>query len=490
MSKLNGQGKEGSMMCPDGLMRGKGRRGEGADRRHRKTPAWAIAVSALGLLSFAALLLGQTATDPGVRPGKMAGNFISGLTTNQAAVEGTTTGIFIEINQVTNTTGKQSDLVGLGPGFDSNSCSSCHAQPAIGGSSPATNPLTTGSPPIYQIDGATNTLPSFETPTGPVVVARFPFKADGVTPDGTVHQLFSVQGRSDAPGCTLAQPPFSTMTTINRQTLPVFGDGLIEIIQDSDILANMNANLSQKLLLGISGHPNRAADGSINRFGWKAQTRSLVIFGGEAYNIEEGVSNEMFPNEINDINSTGCILNPVPEDHTNYALTKLPPHRFPGDPEEQAVFMRFLAPPTVGGCPGGVGGGCPNGQTQFNNVGCVLCHTTSFTTPSSAIGALSNLTANLFSDLLVHDMGPCNADNVTQGTATGDQFRTPPLWGAGQRVFFMSDGRTTNIVTAVEDHFCLGNSQYPNSEANAVINNFNALDATDQQDLINFLRQL
>ena len=475
MSKRNGQAKEAGA------------------RGWRMRPVWMVAVSALALVPFGALVRAQTATDPGVRGGKQAGNFISGLTSNQAAVEGTTTGIFIEVNQVTNTTGKQSDLVGLGPGFDSNSCSSCHAQPATGGSSPVTNPLTTGTPPIYQIDGATNTLPSFETATGPVVVARFPFKSDGVTPDGHVHQLFSVAGRSDAPGCTLAQPPFSTMLTINRQTLPVFGDGEIEIIQDQDIINNMNANLSQKLVLGISGHTNRAADGSINRMGWKAQDRSLVIFGGEAYQIEEGVTNEMFPNEINDV--PGCELNPVPEDHTNYALLGLPPHRFPGDPEEQAVFMRFLAPPTPGGCPGGTGGGCANGLTQFMNVGCVLCHTQSFTTPASAVAALGNQTAVLYSDLLVHDMGPCFADDVTQGTATGDQFCTPPLWGVGQRVFFFSDGHTTDIVRAVEDHLCTagvskGGISYPNSEANAVINSFNALNATNQQDLINFLRSL
>jgi CxxC motif-containing protein (DUF1111 family) len=72
----------------------------------------------------------------------------------------------------------------------------------------------------------------------------------------------------------------------------------------------------------------------------------------------------------------------------------------------------------------------------------------------------------------------------------GDEFRTAPLWGIGQRIFFMSDGRTTDIVQAVEDHFCVGNSQYPASEANQVITNFNALSPQNQQDLINFLRSL
>ena len=98
--------------------------------------------------------------------------------------------------------------------------------------------------------------------------------------------------------------------------------------------------------------------------------------------------------------------------------------------------------------------------------------------------------ANLFSDVLLHHMGPCLADGVVQGAAAGDMSRTPPLWGVGQRLFFLHDGRTADIVQAVEDHFCAGNGVYPDSEANTVINHFNALSAKNQQDLINFLRSL
>jgi CxxC motif-containing protein (DUF1111 family) len=97
---------------------------------------------------------------------------------------------------------------------------------------------------------------------------------------------------------------------------------------------------------------------------------------------------------------------------------------------------------------------------------------------------------NLFSDLLVHHMGACLADNIVQGTAQGDEFRTAPLWGAGQRVFFLHDGRTTNIVTAIEDHFCSAQGGYGPSEANAVVSAFNALSSKNQQALINFLRTL
>jgi CxxC motif-containing protein (DUF1111 family) len=131
-----------------------------------------------------------------------------------------------------------------------------------------------------------------------------------------------------------------------------------------------------------------------------------------------------------------------------------------------------------------------NGQTQFNNIGCNMCHTTSFTTPSSSIAAMDHVQANLFSDLLVHRMGPNLADNVLQGNAGPDEFRTAPLWGVGQRFFFLHDGRTTDIVQAIEAHRSFSNGTYPDSEANTVINNFDALTQTNQQDLVNFLRSL
>jgi CxxC motif-containing protein (DUF1111 family) len=96
----------------------------------------------------------------------------------------------------------------------------------------------------------------------------------------------------------------------------------------------------------------------------------------------------------------------------------------------------------------------------------------------------------MFSDLLVHHMGNCLADNVIQGTAQGDEFRTAPLWGVGQRLFFLHDGRTADIVQAIEDHTCAAQSPYGASEANAVIANFNLLSQTNQQALVDFLRSL
>jgi CxxC motif-containing protein (DUF1111 family) len=128
----------------------------------------------------------------------------------------------------------------------------------------------------------------------------------------------------------------------------------------------------------------------------------------------------------------------------------------------------------------------------FVSVGCALCHTPTLTTgvsiasgsSTSPSAALSNQQANLFSDLLVHHMGKKLADGITQGSAGPDEFRTAPLWGVGQRIFFLHDGRTRDLVEAIEEHDSRG------SEARQVIRKFNSVEAEDQQDLINFLRSL
>jgi CxxC motif-containing protein (DUF1111 family) len=457
-----------------------------------------LVASAAVLMTRPVVVHGSSlAVDPGPRPLPAdAGNFYSNLTPNQNAITTRLTQIFTEVNFVAG--GPLVKTVGLGPRFNSNSCNSCHAYPAVGGSSPPNNPLFG----IYQLQGATNTMPYFITANGPVIVARFPYKSDGVTPDGGVHQMFTISNRTDAPGCTtMVQPNFTQAQQNNniifRQVTPTFGTGLMELIQDSDIIANMNANKTLKQSLGISGHAQFSDDdGTITRFGWKAQNKSLLYFSGEAYNVEEGVSDEAFPSE-NDESIPSCLppfpvppgtnkTKGVPDDRMDSGEPPKLPVNFPSDLERFSLFMRFLAPPT----PVPPNSSTSNGLVQFNTIGCNMCHTNSFTTPKSSIAALSNVQAFLFSDLLVHDMGPDNADNVNQGSATGDQFRTAPLWGIGQRYFFMHDGRTQDIVQAIEDHRSIGNGTYPDSEANQVINKFDALTPKNQQDLVNFLRSL
>ncbi len=149
------------------------------------------------------------------------------------------------------------------------------------------------------------------------------------------------------------------------------------------------------------------------------------------------------------------------------------------------MFMRMTAPPTPSATVPGGTTAISNGRSLFDAIGCSACHTASLTTsPSSITPSLSGAPANLFSDLEVHHMGTGLNDNVSQGGAGGDQFRSAPLWGIGQRIFFLHDGRTSNLLTAIAQHASSG------SEANTVIANFNSLTAAQKQNLLNFLRSL
>jgi CxxC motif-containing protein (DUF1111 family) len=431
------------------------------------------------------------ARDPGVRGGPAgAGTPIAGLTHYQISYFQSGVEDFAEIETVEE---------GLGPRFNGDGCVTCHSQPAMGGTSPAANPLVA----LATHNGAQNQVPSFITPDGPIREARFVRNPDG-TPDGGVHQLYVITGRADAPGCHIAQEDFERQIANNnvvfRIPTPVFGAGLIEAIADRDILANAAANAAAKTRLGIRGHANRLRvarrvdlsgrpnqsgnDGTVTRFGWKAQNKSLLIFSGEAYNVEQGITNEMFPNEIDD--TPGCQFAPAPNDQTEFEASR--PLDTSAGPTRFTHFMRFLAPPTP--APDNYLPGIREGRNLFSAIGCALCHTPSFTTAESPIAALSRKQANLYSDLLLHDMGPDLADGVSQGSANGNEFRTAPLWGLGQRIFFLHDGRTTDLAEAIRAHKSGGNARQAASEANAVIDNYNALPETQQQYLLNFLRSL
>jgi len=383
---------------------------------------------------------------------------------------------------------------GLGPRFNLISCASCHAQPSIGGSSPSLhspqNPQPNPQIGVATLAGAANTVPSFIQPDGPVMAARFVRNADG-TPDGSVHSLFVISGRSDAGTCAIQQPDFATAVAQNnvsfRIPTPLFGVGLIEAISDGAILANKSSNAAAKSALGISGHENRSAnDGTITRFGWKAQTKSLEMFAGEAYNVEIGVTNELFPGERE--TDPSCLLNPLPEDQTNFTAATTVAAM--SDINAFSAFMRYLAPPAppTGNPPQGqVQPGNPsilNGRQVFTQIGCSLCHTPAFVTGNTTSAALAKQWATLYSDLLVHHMGSGLADQITQGTAVSDEFRSAPLWGLGQRIYLLHDGRTVDLIQAISQHAS------PGSEANAVVAAFQSLSASDMQDVLIFLRSL
>jgi len=481
-----------------------------------KTVRLASVLSYLAVLLFPGIAIAQT--DPGVRPGAINGQpgatATSPLPLPSVAANSPTgvleffqngLGRFQEVEVVSGGTNN-----GLGPRFNFNQCSGCHSQPTVGGTGPASNPefgvIANGI-----AVGSTNTIPSFITANGPTREARFPFffNANGnpntSAPNGGVEDLFTVSGRADAGSCSLPQPSFATAQETNniifRIPTPVFGAGLLENVDDSTLIANQTANSSNNF--GISGTFNHNGnDGTIARFGWKAQNKSLLLFAGEAYNVEMGITNEIFgqdrplpgedqmgrglPANCLNLSKTG-----YPEDATNFTVASnsdpaAQNAQVPSDIVLFAEFMRLLAPPTPSTTTPGGAASISRGQALFSSIGCATCHTPTInsTQPSNVTSSLGSALVSAFSDVEIHHMGNGLADNVSQGGAGGDQFRTAPLWGLGQRIFFLHDGRTTNLLNAIEAH------QSNGSEATQVEENFDSLSAGQKQDLLNFLRSL
>jgi hypothetical protein len=202
-------------------------------------------------LLFLPVILGSSRTtparDPGVRGGTAAaGGPIAGLSASQQEYFSASAAEFSQVEGITH---------GLGPRMNLDSCSGCHQQPALGGSSPAVNPQVEFAGRL----GGTDGIPAFLSANGPVREARFVLNADG-TADGGVHALFTIAGRTGAAGCTLAQPDFdgalAAQNVIFRIPTPTFGAGLIEQIPDAAILANQAHNQSEKDAIGIRGRAN------------------------------------------------------------------------------------------------------------------------------------------------------------------------------------------------------------------------------------------
>jgi CxxC motif-containing protein (DUF1111 family) len=444
-----------------------------------------IAGALVGTVSFPTSASAQTAApqnapqahDPGVRGGPAgAGGPLPELNAGEKAFFAASLEVFQEIDSVSGTIAGE-DGKGLGPRFNLNQCSGCHIQPAVGGTSPHINPQVA----VATLDGAKNKVPPFITLNGPVREARFVKNPDG-TPDGGVHDLFVITGRTDAPGCNIAQPDFAAAIAGNnvifRIPTPVFGGGLVEGVPDDGLQAALTAPGFKKSQMGVSGRFNtNGNDGTITRFGWKAQNKSLLLFAGEAYNVEQGVTNEIFPNERE--TDRHCQFNGTPEDRTQIdpvtgAVTAI------SDITSFGAFMRLSDAPK----PAPATSSTTRGSQVFANIGCDDCHAVTQKTGLSAFTGQSNKTFHPFSDFALHDMGQGLADGVSQGGASGSEFRSAPLWGVGQRIFFLHDGRTKDLVQAIRAHASAG------SEANAVVNNFNMLGSFDQQALLNFLRSL
>lgn len=476
----------------------------------------ALALSYFGKTTFAQ----SRAADPGVRAGTAgAGGPANGLSPRELAAFDFSTGVFREIVSVQ---GHEpgAPVAGLGPRFNGRSCEECHAQPTTGGTSPLLNPQIVAATDF----GATNVIPEFISANGPVREVRMILNADG-TLDGSVHELFTISGRKDAVDvsgpdrivrtCKISQPNFAAAfrdgNLVFRIPTPIFGLGEVEAVTDASLQKDSLSSLATYLGI-VTGVFNRTdSNGSIGRFGWKAQHNSLLGFAAEAYNVEQGVTNELFPQEREQ--DPNCQFNDLPEDHTRLAE---PPKVISVNTIDSssnivnfATFMRLSEPPM----PVPFSASSQRGLRTFTEIGCSVCHVQQHSTGVSSVEGQSHRLIQPFSDFALHHMGTNLADGVNQGSAGPDQFRTAPLWGIGQRIFFMHDGRTRDLLQAILAHAdldsttervirtsefttngqtfrCATKDFFYRSEANQVIENFLLLPASSQQDILNFLRSL
>jgi CxxC motif-containing protein (DUF1111 family) len=308
---------------------------------------------------------------------------------------------------------------GLGPLFNQSACAACH--PGDGRGSPAER------------------LTRFGFGADPALAAGGPQLQDRAIP-GTVPETLPVGA-----DVSVRLPP------------PVFGVGLIEAIPEATILANADETDADGD--GISGRANwvTAADfvpsteigggpgPQLGRFGRKAQVSSLLEQVVTAYHQDMGITSDFLPAENANLQAGGG----APAD-------RVPDPEIPASTvQETVVYVRLLAPPD----PGPPDATVQAGGEAFAEVGCASCHVPVLTTGPGLVPALSGVDVPLYSDLLLHDMGPELADGRPDGDATGTEWRTTPLWGLrvaasflDGEVAFLHDGRTADLHEAIVLH--------------------------------------
>jgi CxxC motif-containing protein (DUF1111 family) len=323
---------------------------------------------------------------------------------------------------------------GLGPTFNRTGCAVCHLIPAIGGSSE-----------IGETRGARD--------------------SGGVYHELLGGSLFQREGINER--CRERFPETANIRA-TRQSVPLFGSGLIEAIPDGQ--------LERYAALQRASHPEQAGRihhvmdvGSrkslVGRFGWKAQQAGLLAFSGDAYLNEMGITSRLFPEENapnGDMNKlAACDTTPDPEDEDDAI-------------DAFANFMRFLAPPPRRPESPQV----ERGHMMFAKIGCEVCHHEGFTAVST-VGAINGRRVDAFSDFLLHDIG--TGDGIIQGEALGLELRTAPLWGVSQSAPYLHDGSAATLEGAIRRH---GVQARPASEA------FESLSESDQAALLAFLESI
>ena len=335
---------------------------------------------------------------------------------------------------------------GLGPLFNAVSCASCHEQPVVGGGGSIEEGGEDVELHATAFHGGTTQCDDLGAVGGQVIQKQ-------LTPAFSAYT-----------GLTAEPIPAAATDSGHRTTPDLFGFGLLDAVPDAEILAR--ADPLDRNGDGISGRPNRTADGRLGRFGRKAQAATLREFNADAFVMEMGVTNPLNQTE----QTIGGLplppgIDPLPEPEVSLAQL-----------DAVDAFVRFLAPPprALLGLLGA------RGAFVFSRIGCASCHTPVLVTGPNPVRALRFKAVPAFTDLLLHDMGPDLAD-ICLGQAQPAEFRTEPLMGLRFATTFLHDGRAATISQAIDLH---------DGEGLAARNRFVRLTAFERAALLKFLGSL
>ena len=372
---------------------------------------------------------------------------------------------------------------GLGPLFANTSCRACHIKDGR------------GKPPVGSERFETMLLrlsvAGQDAHGGPMPAPGFGHQLQARAIVGTAAEADPRVTYTEVPGTygdgqpySLRQPRYDLTTPYTalpagllvspRVAPPVFGIGLLEAIDEADVLSR--ADPTDVNGDGIKGHANYVYDPTtssmaLGRFGWKASAASALHQVVGAYNQDMGVTSPFLPDEPCMGQVPGCaahapdVTDTVTELVTMYVRTLGVPAR------------RSLSNATA-----------LRGEQLFQSIGCTACHTPTLRTGAAPeTPEAAGQVIHPYTDLLLHDMGAGLADDRPDFLATGTEWRTAPLWGIGLTTVvnghsnFLHDGRARGLAEAILWH---GGEAAPAREG------FRTLPAVDRAAVLAFLNSL
>ncbi|MCK5943648.1 MAG: c-type cytochrome [Planctomycetes bacterium] len=348
---------------------------------------------------------------------------------------------------------------GLGPMYNATSCKSCHSSPVSGGGSDLYRNFYVASygsyPFLLDLPGLPSpVVPAFGSPSS----ATFTLEAGRVV----IPQQFG---------------PFAVQSE-QRNGIPIFGTGMFEFVSDATILSHADPDDTDGD--GISGRANNDGAG-LGRFGTKAQANNIELFTRAPLFNQMGISTNPLQGSAGTVSlGHGALMqgSATPNAPTFDNDGVPDPELSPSDLGDLIAFSRFLAPPQ----PRPFNEAASRGQALFDTIGCAKCHLPELESSRGPVRA--------FTDLLLHDMGPGLAGEVSFGTpqmgandppTTEAEWRTAPLWGVASAGPWLHDGRASSLDEAILLH---------GGESQSIRDAYVGLSAQEREDILEFLRHL